>query len=494
MGLFSSIGKILGLSGGGYKETSADKDAAAALAASGALGQRVWEDVGRPDAMGALKAKQNVRSFNNSIYGFLGGQPGGTGATGTPATGGTGATGGTAPAAGPKVVSWDQAKPLFNAMKVGGKTIPYSNADHSSWDSIGNIIRSINNDQWWRAYGEDFKRQVNADPVMKGYLAQNMPQETLTKIGLTKETPDFFAQAGGGTPVADRNLDLSKFGFGQQIATPALQQTPIDLASTPGGISPDDYKTLSFLSLLPKDTDWTAAPDAATVGQKYADTLNAANLTRLDQQKRAKTGAAAAAQAMRGAGGGGTMGNATDRAVDLWAGRESARMNADTIGKQMELEALLRNEANTLLERKAGLGQNVLGAENQRVLSDAGLANTVAQQNRDDWYRKAELQRSIDADANQNAWGRVGWQAQERDNAKGDVMSLLNYLQADAIGQLNPYNAVNASSNYANQMAGHAGQIGSRQQQWSSNALANAGLIGNLFGAALGSPWLGKLF
>ena len=502
-----------------------DSAAAGAAALQGAQALRVWEEFGRPEALRSTLAKRRVSAFNPSILDFLAAGPtrftpaGGasvgftppapTPAFVAPTSGGIQQQ--TQPAPARPSVAWDDVSGTINTWRLGGVPV--------SWPTPGHMYGSLNDPGWWARYGADLATQVQTNPRVATYLQQNAPGAILSKLGLAPlQAPDPY-------DMPPRNIDLAAWGFGQRIDAPNLQNVTVDWRQQPRTIAPDSFATLNmshlpqqlrqvqtprtgtFLNVLEKAGTWATAPDAATVGRMYEDAINAANLTRLDEERRAREGALNTAVATRGLSGG-TLGDTTNRAVDLWASREAARMRADTLPQRLALEQSLRGETNALTAQRAALIQALQAAENARLREafsdalqrlqtegvlmagenerrrgDVALRSDLQQRQMDDFYRQLEARRALASDANQNAWARVGWRAQQNRQLQDEAMGLLNYLQSDAGTAVSPWQSVNALGDYASTMAGISNAAAERAAR---EKAAKTGLFGQILGT-LGS-------
>ena len=565
------------MSSGGYRETALDRAAAAGYAQQGAMAQRIWEDYGRPEADRWMRAKAQVGAFNPSILSFIqsprryqqpaGGltpaaavQPASSPVTPAPASVTPASPAGAPPGAqAPPPVRWDDIKSTINTWKLAGVPV--------SWETPGAMFQSMQDQAWLNRYGADLRRQLNNNPQVRDFLAQNAPRDVLNYLGIQPQA------APPAVSVPPMNVDLSYWGFGQRLEAPDLNVVNPDWSALPRSVDPNNSFWLhsfqtsinnldslgspvgnSFNPLIPAGNLWATtpaeasvaprtaqrwvdAPDASEAGRAFADALNAANLLRVNEAALARKQDAAGALARRGVGAS-ALGDASDRAVELWANREAAKLQADTAAQRLALEQALRNERNQQLQQrfanelavmgmeqalreendrrliqKAQLGQQLTAAENarlqqiwenemRRVQARADLTarenernlqtvmtqSDLQQRAANDFYRMLEAQRMLAADRNQAALTRAGWEAQQNQQRQNELMGLLNYLQADATGQLNPWMGVSALGEYARGMADLAGQQAARAQAAQQGAL---GLWGTTF-QALGSlyPWL----
>jgi len=618
------------MSSGGYRETALDRAAAAGYAQQGAMAQRIWEDYGRPEADRWMRAKAQVGAFNPSILSFIqnprpyqqrtgsltlaaapppsrntntyrfrvnpspspappAAQAPPAAATPPPAPVGTPppagpttpppAPVGTPPPAGPTtppgattvstvappgdqapaLVRWDDIKSTVNTWKLAGVPV--------QWETPGAMYQSMQDPAWLARYGADLRRQLDRNPQVRDFFAQNAPRNVLNYLGIDPQA------APPAVSVAPMDVDLAYWGFGQRLEAPNLEVVNPDWSALPRPLNPDNslylhsYLTTlsnvdtlapsggqSFNPLMPAGNlwattpaeasvaprtaqQWVDTPDASEAGRAFADALNAANLLRVNEAALAQKQDAAGALARRGVGRS-AGGDSVDRAVELWANREAAKLQADTAAQRLQLEQALRNERNRQLQQrfenelavmgmeqalreendrrliqKAQLGQQLTAAENDRLrqiwedemrrqqlraeltamenernLQWASARGDLQQRAANDFYRMLEAQRTLAADRNQAALARAGWEAEQNQQRQNELMGLLNYLQADATGQLNPWQGVSAVGDYARGLADLAGQQAARAQAAQQGAL---GLWGSAF-QALGSlyPWL----
>ena len=587
------------MSSGGYRETALDRAAAAGYAQQGAMAQRIWEDYGRPEADRWMRAKAQVGAFNPSILSFIQSprryqQPAGgltpaaappatqpASSPATPASVTPASPAGAPPGAqAPPPVRWDDIKSTINTWRLAGVPV--------SWETPGAMFQSMQDQAWLNRYGADLARQLNNNPQVRDFLAQNAPRDVLNYLGIQPqaapptvsvppmnvdlsywgfgqrlEAPDLnvvnpdwsalprpldpnnslylhsyqnvlanvassaLAPSAGhsfnsltpagnlwATTPAGVDDDLARWGYGQRVAAPDLEVVNPDWGALPRSVDPNNSFWLhsfqtsinnldslgspaghSFMLQMPAPNLWATtpaeasvsprtaqrwvdAPDASEAGRAFADALNAANLLRVNEAALAQKQDAAGALARRGVGAS-ALGDASDRAVELWANREAAKLQADTAAQRLALEQALRNERNQQLQQrfanelavmgmeqalreendrrliqKAQLGQQLTAAENarlqqiwenemRRVQARADLTareneqklQTVMTQSElqqrafNDFITRINTQRALAADRNQAALTRAAWDVQQNQRSFENRLAVMDWEQ-----------------------------------------------------------------
>lgn len=521
----------MGKPSGGGGNSAADAAQAAFLGQQGELVREIWDTAGKPEMQRQQVARASMDPVRSRMMSNLAGKPV---TFNTPQS---------------------QTAPSFASMKAAiNQTNPVSGVKQE-WNDEGGLRFSLGNNQWWQQHGQGLQRLAAQNPQLGAYL-QTLP-EYKNRVGTTTATasPD-TPTIGMGMPALNTQSGGNWFGensamdiLGRTAAAPNLTNYQSDFSGAPpAAIDPNNYRTKALT------VDVAGRPVASIDPNRY-QTHTFTNLNRLNEfsgpgnwfdagqaydqasrvqdsvlSSRAALGNATNAAgnlALRGAGGSSLAGT-TQQALKNMTATENAARAGERFKERLAIEGALRGEANQLAQNRLQNFQGITSAENARIMADAGLARTAAQDSSADWFNAENLRLQTDsadnarilqdaglaqgaiaannqnwfaqeamrqqqADiANQNAMTAAQWQAANDAQQRKDLWDQLSWIAADSGMQLNPYQAVSGFGDVASgygQMAQAQAARAAQQQQ--ANAAAYGGL-GSFFGAALGNPYLWK--